>query len=66
MAVTILYAITALGVFDKINAHHGIFITDATHFLVTGMGGFVVIHLECQMKFVVAEIIGFFAVSEPR
>lgn len=55
-----------VGVFDKINAHRGIFITDATHFLVTGMGGFVVIHLECQMKFVVAEIIGFFAVSEPR
>ncbi len=52
-------------IFAKVNVHLGVFVADAAHLLMAGMGGFVIIDLECQVKFVVAEIVRLLAVSEP-
>lgn len=49
----------------KINSHIGIFITDATHLLMAGMGGGVVVDLKGQVEFVVPEIVGLCAVAQP-
>ena len=52
-------------IFAKVDSHVGVFVADAAHLLMAGMGCFVIIDLECQVKFVVAEIVRLLAVSEP-
>ena len=54
-----------IGIVYEVNPHVGVFVADAAHLLMAGMGCFVIIDLECQVKFVVAEIVRLLAVSEP-
>ena len=55
-----------VGIVYEVDVHLGVFVADAAHLLMAGMGGFVIIDLECQMKFIVAEIVRLLAVAEPR
>lgn len=66
MAVTILYAITALGIGNEVNTHFRIFIANAAYLLMKSMGGLVIINFECKVKFIVTQLIRRFAVPEPR
>lgn len=42
-----------IGVSDEIQTHGGVFVADAAHFGMLGMGGLEIIHTEGQMEFVV-------------
>ena len=54
-----------VGIVHEVDVHLGIFVADAAHFLVTGMGRIIIIDLECQMKFVVAKIVRLFPIFQP-
>ena len=50
---------------NKINAHGGIFITDAAHFLMERVGGFHILYGKSQMEFIFSQIVRFFSVAQP-
>lgn len=52
----------AVGVFYEVDAHRWVFEADAAHFLMKGMGGFVVGGSHGEMVFLFAEVVGFGAV----
>ena len=49
----------------EIDSHFGVFVADAAHFGVAFVGSFVIINLESQVKFVVAEIVGTIHFPQP-
>jgi hypothetical protein len=53
-------------IIDKVNSHGFIFKADTAHLFMQGMSGGKIIHLKSKMKFVVAQIVGFFSVFKPR
>ena len=54
-----------VGIVHEVDVHLGVFVADAAHLFMAGMGSFVIIDLECQVKFIVSEIVRFLPVSEP-
>lgn len=54
-----------VGVFAEVDAHGRVFVTDAAHLFVAGVGRFEVVSLESQVEFVVPEVVGLLAVPEP-
>ena len=55
----------AVGVADEIDAHGGIFEADAAHFLVLGVGRLVILGLQGQMEFTLAQIVLLRMVPKP-
>jgi hypothetical protein len=55
----------AVWIFDEVDPHCGIFVTDAAHLFVLLMGGIVVIDDQGEVKLVVAKVVGFLAVLQP-
>lgn len=55
----------AVGVFDEVDPHVGVFEADAAHGGVFGVEGIVVFGAEGEMELFVAEVVGFGAVAEP-
>ena len=54
-----------IGIGDEIDAHSLVLIADTAHFLVMGVSGFKIIGPECQVEFVVPQVIRFLPVFKP-
>lgn len=55
----------AVGIGNEVDSHFGIFVADAAHGFVSGMGCLVVVCLKSEVKFVVAEVVGTVHIPHP-